>query len=136
MTLAPPLATALYAGLLGLLYYALMLRVIRLRFRHRVGIGDGGKPDLARAIRVHANFAEQVPFALLALALAETLGAAAWAIHALGAALLIGRLLHAWGLGRYENESPGRAVGTVLSSSALVVAALLCFGLALARLAA
>ncbi|MEN9842262.1 MAG: hypothetical protein RLZZ612_91 [Pseudomonadota bacterium] len=30
----------------------------------RVAVGDGGHPELLRAMRVHANFAEYVPLSL------------------------------------------------------------------------
>ena len=58
-------ATPLYAALLGLIFVALSIRTIRLRRRYGVGVGDGNNTELQRAARVHANFAEYVPLALL-----------------------------------------------------------------------
>lgn len=103
--------TLLYAGLLGLIYLGLTIRVIRFRGRHQVGIGDGGHGDLARAIRVHANFGEYVPLLLVLMGLIEATGGPAWALHAIGIVLVVGRLGHAYGLGGTEGASVGRAVG-------------------------
>ena len=60
-----------YAGLLGLLFIFLTLRIVRMRWKYKVGIGDGGEHVLAKAIRVHSNFIEYVPLALLLLYLVE-----------------------------------------------------------------
>ena len=50
-----PQVTALYAGLLGLMLIFLSWRVVRLRRGEKVGMGDGGNKELARAIRVQAQ---------------------------------------------------------------------------------
>ena len=67
-----PLVSALYAALVAILAVLLGLRVVALRQRHRVGIGDGGQPPLARAIRVHGNLVETAPLALLLLQLSAS----------------------------------------------------------------
>ncbi|MEM7497938.1 MAG: MAPEG family protein [Pseudomonadota bacterium] len=86
--------TALYAGLLGLWLILLSMAVIRLRWRHRVSLGDGGIAALERARGAHGNAAETVPVTLLMLALAEGLGTPGWLLHLFGLGLLVGRLLH------------------------------------------
>ena len=88
-------AAALYAGLNGLILLGLSVHVIRVRVREKVYMGDAGNPAMIRAARGHANFAEHVPLALILIMLAAFLGAPAWAVHLLGAALTLGRLLHA-----------------------------------------
>lgn len=103
--------TLLYAGLLALVLLGLTVRVIQLRGRRKVGIGDGGHEDLALAIRVHANFVEFVPMVLILMALLEATAAPAWAMHAIGIVLVICRLAHAQGLASSQGTSPGRAVG-------------------------
>ncbi len=65
--------TAFYAALLAVLFLVLSFRVIGVRRGQRVEIGDGGDKELLRRMRVHANFAEYVPLALVLLALAEVL---------------------------------------------------------------
>ena len=86
--------TAIYAGLLALLSVVFTARVGIYRVHSRVLFGDGGDEGLLRRQRAHGNFAEQVPFTVLLLALAELSGGAAWLLHALGATLLVARVLH------------------------------------------
>src|SRR5690349_8297618 len=53
-----PALTAGYLGVLALLYAVLSIRVVLLRGRYRVSLGDGGSAELTSAIRAHAHFAE------------------------------------------------------------------------------
>jgi hypothetical protein len=105
--------TALWAAPIALLIVALALRVVALRWTRRVGIGDGGDKQLARAIRAHANAIETMPIALLLMAGYELDGGDPVALHAIGATLLVGRLGHAWGLSRHGGTSVGRFMGTL-----------------------
>ncbi|WP_290813732.1 MAPEG family protein [Ferrovibrio sp.] len=120
----PPFAvTPLYAALCGLLLLALGLVVVRLRRKHAVLTGDGGHATLARAMRVQANFVEYVPLTLLLLFMLEMSRQPVWALHLLGAALFIGRLLHAWGYLMTPQLSFGRALGIGLTWIVLGVTA-------------
>lgn len=130
-----PLVTLLFASLLVLLNLVLLARVSLSRRQAQIGIGSGGNPVLQRRIRVHANFIEQVPLALLLMALLELSGLAPGGLWGLGAALLLGRVLHAVGLSRTAGYSFGRAVGTLLSWGVLLVASLLGLWVVLFRLA-
>lgn len=112
--------TSLYAALATLLLIGLAVRIPVLRRRHQVGIGDGDRPDLALAVRVHANAAENIPIALVLLAVLEVQGVAAAGLHAAGAAFVAGRLLHARGLGRSRGATHERAWGMVLTWLALL----------------
>lgn len=103
--------TLLYGGLLALLLLFLSARVARLRGVHQVGIGDGGVDELARAIRVQGNFIEYVPILLVLIALIEGSGAPTWAVHVLGAVLVVCRAAHAFGLSGSIGVSAGRFVG-------------------------
>lgn len=123
MTIAPVATTALYGGILGLIYFALSANVIRYRFTLKVDLGDGGHKPLHRAIRAHANFAEYVPLSLLLIGLAEALLTRQVIIHLLGGGLVVGRIAHGWGLARATGASPGRMVGTILTMVVLFVAA-------------
>jgi uncharacterized membrane protein YecN with MAPEG domain len=121
---APPLISALYAAPLAVLAVGLGVRIALLRMRLRVGLGDGGKSELARAIRVHANLLETAPIALLMLVLAEVTAALDPAVlHGAGTALVAGRLLHAFGLSRYAGASPGRFTGMLLTWGATLLLA-------------
>ena len=101
--------------------------VILARRRPRIGFGFAGDPELERRVRVHANFAEYTPFALLLLALAEADGAPHLWLHASGALLLFGRLGHALGVSRRGTDEIGRVVGMAGSQTAILIAALLLF---------
>jgi uncharacterized protein len=93
-----PLITATYVAILALLYAMLSLAIVRLRQRNRVAFGDGGNSDLRSAIRAHAHFAEYVPIIALMAAVLEMSGLPTIPIHMLMGALLIGRLLHPFGM--------------------------------------
>ncbi len=118
----------LYAALLAVLFVFLSVRTLRLRRRLKIGLGDGANPEMLRAIRVHSNFAEYVPLTLMLLFLVESQGAAKWVVHALCAALVVGRLLHAFGVGRANEDFRFRVIGmamtltTILACAALLVA--------------
>jgi hypothetical protein len=124
--------TALYAALLALYFVWLATRVIKARRVHRVALGTGSHRLVERAVRAHGNFAENVPLALLLLALAEVNGLPGWALHALGVALLAGRVLHATGIAREPEEFRWRVLGMSLTFTMLIAAAAANLGLALA----
>ena len=117
--------TAIYAAILGLMLIVLKFRVIGARRRLMVDVLDGGERDVTRRMRVHGNFAEHVPIALVLIAIVELNGADAWNIHALGAVLFISRILHAHGLETIPGKSFGRASGVLGTTGVIVAAALL-----------
>ena len=92
--------TGLYAALCAILVVGLALRVVMHRFRHRIGIGDGGDKSLVQLIRVHGNAIENVPLALLLLLLLELNQTAPLWLHVFGIVLVLGRIVHAFGLSR------------------------------------
>jgi len=89
--------TALYAGLAGLMFVALSLRVSLKRIAARQSLGDGGDTELALAIRRQGNFAEYAPITLILIGLLELQGAPGWALHASGRVLIASRLGHGLG---------------------------------------
>jgi uncharacterized membrane protein YecN with MAPEG domain len=93
-----PTVTALYAGLLALVYLVLCGWVSAGRLRGNILHGDGGDRSFAKRIRAHANFAEYVPMILVMAALLEAGGTTAAAMHALLAPLLVARILHPFGM--------------------------------------
>ena len=115
--------TALYAGVLALLLVVLALRVVRLRWKFRVGLGDGGEKAMLRAIRIHGNATEHVPIALLLLLVAELNQTGPTLLHACGAVLVVARVLHALGLGKSAGASWQRAAGTIGTVGVIVVLA-------------
>ena len=105
--------TAVYAGLSGLLLLILAVRVVQVRKRSKIGIGDGSNHELVRSIRVHGNAVEYLPMLLILLALCEAAALAPAVIHGFGIAIVLSRLLHAHGLTRSTGVSFGRFVGTL-----------------------
>jgi uncharacterized membrane protein YecN with MAPEG domain len=125
MTAHALLVSPLYVGFFALMLVVLGIGVIRLRGKRRVQFGDGGHLDLQRAMRIHGNFAEYVPFALLVILLIEAAGYSRYWIHLLGLALVAARLLHAWGLTRDKQPSSGRVIGMTLTFTVLAVGSVL-----------
>ena len=119
--------TAFYTALLAALFLVLSVRVIGWRREMRVEIGDGGERELLRRMRVHANFAEYVPYALLLMALSESMTPPRPLLHLVGVVLVIGRLLHAYGLGQTPQILRYRVLGMTLTFAAIGIAALMCF---------
>ena len=118
---ALPFVTAFYAGLIGLLCVVLSLRVSLQRRSKRVSMGDGGDAELGRVSRAFGNFAEYAGLVLVLLALLEICHGPRLLVHVLGAAFVIGRVAHAFGLSTSANANPGRAIGSLLTLLVIVV---------------
>lgn len=114
----------IYAALLALLFVMLSLSVVRQRRSGRVAIGTAGDRELERRVRVHGNFAEYTPLALLLLAMAEFRGAPALLLHGLCLCLLLGRASHAWGVSHLDEDLRFRVAGMIATFLALIAASL------------
>ena len=113
--------TALYASLLAILLLGLSFNIIRLRFQLKVAIGDGEQKPLTAAIRIHGNFIEYIPLALILLGCYELNGADSLWLHILGGLLFVGRILHAIGLSKSIGISIQRQVGMLLTFLVLLI---------------
>ena len=118
--------TAMVAALLAPLYLLLTFRVIGQRRTAKVAIGDGGDQVLTRLARVHANFVETVPYALVLMGLAESLNAQPRLLYIAGAALIAGRLFHGYGVSQTPETFMFRVSGMVLTFTSIVILALAC----------
>jgi uncharacterized membrane protein YecN with MAPEG domain len=107
--------TMLYAGLCTILVVVLGMRVVLFRFRHKIGLGDGGDRELMKRVRAHANAVENLPLALLLLGGMELNGYPAPWVHGFGATLVVSRTAHAWGLSHSSGTSAGRFLGTLFT---------------------
>jgi uncharacterized membrane protein YecN with MAPEG domain len=125
MTYVFPYYTAIYAAVLGLLGALLTVNVIVNRVRAKVDVDDGGVAALGQAIRAHGNFAEHTPLALLLIGLVEAFVYRSAVVIALGAVLLVARLLSAWGLNSTLKQSFGRQSGAALTVLVTAVSAAL-----------
>ena len=107
--------TLLYAGLCTILVVLLASRVAYWRFKHKIGIGDGGDRELLKRMRAHGNAIENMPLALILLGGMELNGYSGTIIHSFGAVLLVSRLAHAVGLSRSSGTSAGRFAGSMFT---------------------
>lgn len=116
--------TLLYAGLLGLIYLVLTMRVIRRRQTGNINLGHGNDAMMERRIRAHGNFAEYVPFLLVLMGLLEQQQVSAHLLHGFGIALVAARGLHGYALAYTEKWFPGRFYGTLLTLIVLALSSL------------
>jgi len=108
-------AAALWVGLNLILLLILSGLVVRLRQKHKIALGDGGIPELARAVRTFGNAAEYIPTGMAALAVLAVVAAHPATIHIVGLLLFAGRLIHGVGLFNTGGASIPRALGMVLT---------------------
>lgn len=119
--------TSLTAIINGAILLALTFRVIILRRRDGVVLGDNGDRVLTKAIRGQANAAEQIPVALILLALAEVQGGHPVVLAALALTLTVGRCLHAIYFGIHGMPWRLRFYGmilTIIAQAGLILALL------------
>lgn len=123
MPLLLPKVTMIYAGLCGILYFILTAMVIRLRNITKTGLGHDTNPasPLFRAVRIHGNFAEFVPFILLLMALDEMSGRSLLVMHIFGALLVSARIYHYIGVTKSHTKSFGRMFGAIVTFSLLII---------------
>ena len=100
--------TGLYAALFALLVIGLALRVMLLRRRNGLGLGDGGNRSVACAVRPHGNAAEYVPLALRLMPVLEPNQPWPGLRPAFGRVLLLAALAHPHGLPNTPGDPPRR----------------------------
>jgi len=121
--------TALYASIM--MIFALALSFKAGGFRGKSGIsvmfGEPTNMELVQRVRVHQNFLEYVPMAIILMGIIEINGGNSTFLHVFGVVLIISRIAHAIGL-RHDNMGhPGRIIGaggTALISMAAALYAL------------
>lgn len=115
MPIAIPV-TLLYGGLNALLVVVLGLNVSRIRIATRTLAGHPQPKELTLPVRAHGNAAEWIPLGLvLLLALELSRPGDRFALHLLGGAFLLARLLHAAGFyGRYALSVAGATLNYVV----------------------
>jgi uncharacterized protein len=99
--------TILFTGILGIMFFGLSLRTILGRGKNKVNLGTGNSDDMLRRVRTHANFAEYIPFLLIIMGLLEYQGTPDTILYLFGTVVVIGRMLHFYGL--YSPQTPGWA---------------------------
>jgi uncharacterized protein len=123
----PLVTTLIIAVALAVVNLWLSIRTGQARRAAKVSVGDGDNPLLVARMRAHANFIEYVPMALILMALIESAGGSGQLLWLLGIALVVGRLLHPFGMER-PSPNPLRTIGillTYLVTIALIVWAII-----------
>ena len=123
--------TALYAAPLAALFIWLSIRVIARRRSELIAYGPGEDRDLMQRMRIHANFSEYVPLAIIIMILAESLDAPNLLVHVIGLLLLAGRYIHGVGLSLHPNKIKVRVLGMALTFASIAIGALTAFCLAI-----
>lgn len=100
------------AGLAALLNLWLGARIVRIRLRDQVSIGDGGNPALAARMRAHLNFAEYTPIVLILIAGIELTRGTSWWLGLIAVLYLLGRVAHAFGM---DGALKARQFGTIVT---------------------
>lgn len=122
-----PTTTATFAGLFGLIYVGLTAWIMISRTAFDTLQGDGGNRTLEKRVRVHGNFQEYVPLGLILIGLLEGGGGRHGLVLTLLLLLLIGRVLHPFGLFAAPGSAPMfacRGGGMLLTLLAIAIAAI------------
>ena len=116
--------TLISTGILGIIFFIHSLRIIQGRGLTKTSLGDGGNDLMTRRIRIHGNFAEYIPLLLFILFLLESSRAHVVILSLFASALVLGRLLHFYGL--YSKETPmwARIGGMQLTLWPLIIGSL------------
>ncbi|MGE3611310.1 MAG: MAPEG family protein [Bacteriovoracaceae bacterium] len=121
-----PKYTLIYAGLYGLLYLLLSINVISHRWKDKRGLGFDHDPKSAlfRAIRIHGNFMEYIPFLVTLMLLDEITGSNAILLNIIGGSVFVGRISHFVGIRKTHGASIPRAIGVLTTFSAIFILAI------------
>ena len=103
--------TPIYALTVSIIWLILWLRVTSLRSKIKVSIGDNGDKMLLQRIRQHGNCADWISVVLILMILAEGMGTPAHYLHISGVLLIIGRIVHPFGLKIDNSSHPLRYAG-------------------------
>lgn len=106
-------ALAVWMSVIAAGHVALQVNVIINRRREKVGLGDGGNSRVLRAMRIHGNYLEQIPFTFAAFGLMSFAATPVWIVHAIGVMFVAARIAHAVGLSGSSGISRGRLFGVI-----------------------
>jgi uncharacterized membrane protein YecN with MAPEG domain len=119
-----PTIVPVYGALLAVIFILLSVVAIRTRRALEIPIGDSGDERMLRAMRVHANFAEYVPLTIFLAYMLEAQQAHPGVVHGICLCLVLGRLMHAFGVRAVKENYRYRVTGMALTFTALGASAL------------
>lgn len=108
-----------YLGLNALLLVWFVFKVVGLRRREQVSLGDGGNKHLQRVMRGHANAAETMPIFFIMLSVAALINTPGFVLHIFGALFTAGRVYHALFFVREKSGFNPRYYGMLLTLIAI-----------------
>jgi len=114
----------LFTAINILILFILTFLVIRQRRKNSIAIGHADNETMQRAIRVHGNFTEYAPLAMIGLFAMAACGGGAYWMYGIGGAFTLGRLMHAFGYSKATGVSIGRFYGMIITALSLLVMAL------------
>lgn len=112
------MASSLFIALHIVLFCVLSIMVIRLRWKFKASLGDGGQDELKRAMRAHGNLAENLPPFALIIFLLDYLKFRYDLVFFYGLAFFIVRCIHAIGI--YKKSTYLRVTGMTRTLSLLL----------------
>ncbi|WP_340314679.1 MAPEG family protein [Rhizorhabdus argentea] len=111
--------TLTIAGAAAIVNIWLAIRIVTIRLKAKVLIGDGGNSLLASRMRAQLNFAEYTPLVLILIGLIELArGTQTW-LWGAGIIYILGRVLHPFGMDK-QTPNPFRAVSMLITWAVLV----------------
>lgn len=111
--------TLTIAGAAAIVNIWLAIRIVTLRLKAKVLIGDGGNALLAARMRAQLNYIEYTPLVLILMALIELArGTHSW-LWAAGIIYILGRIVHPFGMDR-QTPHPLRAAGILTTWIVLI----------------
>jgi uncharacterized membrane protein YecN with MAPEG domain len=113
--------TPIFVAIFVLMFVGLSLNVIRFRLSKKVSLGDGDDRDLRVAIRMHGNFAEYIPIALILLWCVEQFTYNSGLVLILGSILFVARLAHVVGMQNSKKYFVLRQIGVLATHGVLIV---------------
>ncbi len=121
--------TPLFAAIFALGYLYLAIVVIKIRRSEKITYGlenrDSVKNrDLEKAVRIHANFIEYVPLALILFWFLENITYSHKAVFWLGCILLVARVAHVIGMNNPRDYIIFRVAGTAATLTVIAFGAI------------
>jgi uncharacterized membrane protein YecN with MAPEG domain len=122
------MVTFFYVGVFILFFVFLSINVINARHKYKIALNDGGNDKLKQLIRSHSNFIEYTPLFLIGLYCMErNIHGHAIVMHLFAIIFLAGRIIHAYGVGKFEKYENGilksgaklRVIGMAITFTAL-----------------
>ncbi|WP_104402660.1 MAPEG family protein [Vibrio penaeicida] len=114
----------IYLSILSIIFIILSAQTIVTRRKEKVAVGAGDSKKLLRVSRAHANFAEYVPITVILLLTIEYLGGLDMYLHFAGTILVIGRMVHAYGISQVRENFNYRVFGMVSTLTCIGLSAL------------